>query len=60
MRHFVNVEISRNLLNLYNDEPPKGFEGTNKGQNTPAGIHPRLLDLTAPIVDNDLLNPWTH
>ena len=38
MRHFVNVEISLNLLNLFNDDIPNGPETNNKGQSTPLGI----------------------
>ena len=38
------VEISLNLLNLFADDTPKGFEGKNKGQIKTAGLHPGWRD----------------
>ena len=38
------VEISLNLLNLFNDDIPKRFEGKNKGQIKTTGIHPSWRD----------------
>ncbi len=40
----LNVGISLNLLNLFNDDTPKRFEGKNKGQIKPAGIYPGRRD----------------
>ncbi len=40
----LHVEISLNLLNLINNDTPKGFEGKNKDQIKPAGIYPRRRD----------------
>ena len=38
------VGIRLNLLNLFADDTPKGFEGKNKGQSTRVRIHPRWCD----------------
>jgi len=36
----LNVEMSLNLLNLFDDDTPNGFEGKNKGQIKTTGIYP--------------------
>jgi hypothetical protein len=45
----LHVEISLNLRSPVNDDTRNKFERKNKSQVTPAGIHPRKLDLTAPV-----------
>jgi hypothetical protein len=45
----LHVEISLNLPTLINYDTLKGFEGKNKDQIAPAGIHPNKSDLITPV-----------
>ena len=40
----LHLEISFNLLNLFNDDSPRRFEGKNKDQIETAGIYPGWRD----------------